>query len=419
MAVGTLALSGCQTATNTTSSAGGGGGGGSVGGTIAIDSLPTVLLSTMCGAVSKCGSWSMHFISTAGCSAILGSEFDTGDESADVKAGKLVYDGAKAAQCLAVMGSMCFAELDSEPAACKDVFSGVLADGATCDGNKYCKSRYCKLELGKECGVCAVAAKTGEKCETMGDGCVTGNACIEGTCIANGTVAIGGKCNSDKNCLPDHDCDWNSQPSVCKARGAKDAVCKNNQDCSKGLVCLMATFGAKDGKCGAAVAANQPCQKVGGPDNESCAAGSSCCVPATWDGKSLPDAKCLPLLKLADACTSHMQCGLDGECKDGKCALLPAKAGDACGAAGAPGTPKRCGAGLQCGAADKCAALSKVGEACKSKGHCEKGLDCNDADKCYAPSGPGGACDSQNSEYCANGAKCGDDKKCATPAVCK
>lgn len=406
-----LALFGCETAA--------GGSGGTSGGTIAIDSLPAALTSTMCGAVSKCGSWSTHFATTAGCSALLGGEFSTDDEVADVKAGKLAYDGAKASQCLAVMGSMCFAELDQEPAACTDVFSGVLADGAVCDQNKYCKSRYCKREAAKDCGVCAIAAKAGEKCDANGEGCQTNHACIDGTCVAHGTVVAGGKCNSDKNCLPDHDCDWNANPSVCKARGAKDAVCKNNQDCAKGLVCQMATFGGKEGKCGAPTAANQACTRIGGQDAEPCAAGSSCCVPTTWDGKTLPDAKCLPLLKLGEACTSHMQCGLDGECKDGKCALLPSKVGDACAAAVVPGTEKRCAFGLQCGAGDKCAALSKAGEACKGKSQCEKGLDCNDDGKCYVQSGAGGACNSQKGEYCANGAQCDSDNKCVAPAVCK
>ncbi len=411
--ISVVTLLGCETVTGNSSGAGGGGG------TIAIESLPAALTSTMCGAISKCGSWSTHFASTAGCAAMLGSEFSTDDEIADVKAGKLAYDATKAGQCLAVMGSMCVGDLDEEPAACTDVFSGVLADGAVCEQNKYCKSKYCKREAGKECGVCALAAKAGEKCDANGEGCMSNHACIDGTCIANGTVAAGAQCNSDKNCLPDHDCNWNVNPSVCKARGAKDAVCKNNQDCVKGLVCVMATFGANEGKCGTAAAANQSCNKIGGQESESCATGSSCCVPTTWDGKSMPEAKCLPLLKLGEACTSHMQCGLDGECKDGKCALLPAKVGDACAAAVIPGTQKRCAFGLQCGTGDKCAALSKVGEACKSKSQCEKGLDCNDAEKCYTQSGPGGACDDQKGEYCADGLQCGADGKCVAPAVCK
>ena len=411
LVIGALALLGCETAD--------GNSGGTGGGTISIDSLPAALTSTMCGAAGKCGSWASHFTTPTGCSATLGSELDSSAEVADVKAGKLLYDGAKATQCLAAMGSMCFDDLDQEPAACKEVFSGVLADGAVCDKAKYCKSKYCKRDSGKDCGVCATKVKTGEKCDANSEGCPADNWCIEGTCVANGTVAAGGKCSTDRNCLPDHDCDWNAQPSVCKARGAKDAVCKDNQDCSKGLVCQMAAFGDNEGKCGAPTALNQACTRVGGQDAEPCASGGSCCVPTTWDGKSKPEAKCLPLLKQGDACTSHMQCGVDGECKDGKCAVLPGKVGDPCAAAVVPGTDKRCAFGLQCGAGDKCAVLSKAGEGCNSKSQCEKGLDCNDDKKCYVQSSAGGPCDNQKGEWCGSGLQCGTDNKCVAPAVCK
>jgi hypothetical protein len=410
--VSAFALSGCEANTGTTSATGGGTG------SIAIDSLQSSLLSTMCSAVGKCSTWSTHYATPTGCVDIAGGEMDTSEQIADVKAGKLKYDGASAAQCLAVMGSMCLQQMDNEPAACTATFSGVIEDGKPCSDDKYCISRYCKTEPGKDCGVCAQTAKLGEKCEDYGNSCGKGNHCLDNVCVANGTVAAGAKCNSDDNCIAGHRCEFSADP-VCKPLGAKDAACQTNSECASGTVCVFATFNGNEGKCGAAIAGNQPCFKIGSYSKEQCANGFTCAVPASWDGKSIPEAKCLAMVKLGAVCTSHMQCGMDATCKSGVCATLPAAAGDACAPPMVAGSDGRCGASLRCGTDDKCAAKSKVGEACKGNSDCTKGLDCSNEDKCFVPGKPGEACDSSKGIWCDNGAECGADNKCVAKAECK
>lgn len=411
--VSAFAFAGCET------SSGGSGGSGGGSAAIPIDSLQTNLVTTMCSAVGKCSTWSMYFATATGCKDALSAEMSVMDEVTDVKAGKLKYDGASAAQCLAAMGAMCYQDLGAEPAACTATFSGVIEDGKPCSHDKYCVSRYCKTEPAKDCGVCAPTVKLGEKCDDYGNACGKGNACLEGVCVANGTVPAGGKCDSDDHCIAGHRCDYSASGPVCAPLGAKDTPCNNNGDCAKGLACIYPALNASEGKCAAPVAGNQPCFKIGSYSKEQCATGFTCAVPTTWDGKSVPEAKCLAMVKLGDACTSHMQCGMDGTCKAGVCAALPAAIGDACAPPTVQGSGGRCAPALRCGSDEKCAARSKAGEACKKSADCVTGLKCSDEDKCFAPGKAGEACDESKGMWCDDGMSCGSDNKCVAKAECK
>jgi hypothetical protein len=143
-------------------------------------------------------------------------------------------------------------------------------------------------------------------------------------------------------------------------------------------------------------------------------------MPADWDGKSMPDLKCHPLVKLGEACVSHLQCGIDASCSGGKCTALPGS-GQPCAAPfmPQPGAKGRCDMGLACGSDGKCGDRPGEGKPCND-GSCAKGLNCNyqmQEPVCYKALAEGAACKPDDGFGCAEGLMC-DGAKCVAP-VCQ
>lgn len=420
MALWAMTTSACTSSTGTNTVAptnSGGSGGGSAGTTpITLDNLQTELVKGVCASVAKCGTWTGHFGASGSCEQMFGSDFVNLDkEVSAIKAGKMKFNAAAAQECIAALASVCFGTQGAEPKACQDAFVGLVADGAACDDNDVCASDFCKLEMGKNCGVCAPATKPGDACSEAADDCSSGQNCINGACTAANTVTEGKKCLNDDDCTKGLTCAFGEMDAVCKALAAKGASCQDNDQCADGLTCVYSSFEGP-GVCGQAVAAGQPCIPSGGSSKEQCTPGHVCAIATDWDGKSPPDTKCAPLVKVGDACISHLQCGIDSFCNAGKCALLP-KSGESCAPPMMAGEGNgRCGLGLYCGPDKQCGAAPGEGKPCPS-GECGKGLKCNfqaDTPTCYAPLAAGAACTLDSGVNCANGLTCTDGKCAAT-----
>jgi hypothetical protein len=98
-------------------------------------------------------------------------------------------DEAEGASC-----SQFFSGAEVTPA-CDRVYSGTLADGATCEIDQECASAYCAFDFEASENVCATLPGAGAACEFR---CEDGLACIDGMC--SDLLANGAECMSDLDC---------------------------------------------------------------------------------------------------------------------------------------------------------------------------------------------------------------------------
>lgn len=290
-----------------------------------------------------------------------------GSFEASIDAGRIVYDGAAAATCLARIGLSC-TPLDVagrvEPA-CNRVFQGAVASGGTCARDEECAgAAYCDMTGAPACG---------------------------GTCKA--TVSVGAACNSSNHCANDAggtmECTTTAQNATAhcvlthyvsadagEACGDTDVDGDDREftSCSAGLFCRLAA-GLQTGTCTVPLAVGAACVQdvdacegdavcVGAPGAQTCRAitvmthvGDACDEPAL--------ITCNPLNRL--------------QCVSNVCALVGAGTlGQAC----RPTMTTDCNAGLYCleGGlqADSCQNLLPNGTLCPNGDvSCESGY-CDD-----------------------------------------
>jgi hypothetical protein len=316
----------------------------------------------MCNLIDRCfGDASAHLIGPD-CGAIMRSrllEASLPILQGSIDSGAIQFDAAKAAACVAQIGSTPCSGLlsmgDMNPVAdCEGAFVGTIAEGSACGTSDEC---------------------AGEAV------CVTEEAC-PGTCVAQ--VDEGGECNgNDEICKSPTSC----VAGICTAPLADGAACEegNGAECDDGLECTMGTCqaameGTFDGRNGAM------CDVSAGT---LCAAGHYCAITPTGQTcKTIASAGQACSFGLLTACEAGTYCqGIDFEAMafEGTCVALPGD-GEACLEDGFPCTP-----GLVCdtsGATATCTALKHIGEACGGSdvcfssrcadGACAPGVACDD-----------------------------------------
>ena len=284
---------------------GGGGGGGS----IAFEDLADEVGENLCSDAVECGLYPTK----QACLDSFG--FDLGQLEADLAAGLIEYDGAKARECLnASTVSICNlfdGEDGEEPAACDETFTGSIALGGSCFSDEVCAGDA-------EC-----------------DGFRTEDGCTAGTCIAAvPDPAIGESC-ANASCADNLRC--NAQ-QVCEERGSAGATCTGFDGCASGLVCEFGQDQA--GTCVALAATGAACNpEIGGSFFSACLSSNDFCDAA--------DSTCKNRLAVGASCSGETQlraCVRYAECIEGSC-VANLLLGEACIVDGAG---PNCIGGLDC-----------------------------------------------------------------------
>ena len=389
---------------------------------IAITALQASLADAVCASAAKCpGVFPFTFASPATCVAIFAGQLtDFTDLISEVQSGKIAYDGAQAAQCVATIRNSCsFFDAQKAPPGCDKTFVGSTADGAACQKNEECKSAFCN-QTSQDCpGVCAPQVASGAACKQSQE-CSGTLVCSGGKCVDNLPSKKGGSCDN-LICDTGLYCDSTTANPVCAELVAIGAPCSGGGN--GGTKCAGDGLCSTDIKTGAStcVARAKLGDTCGGPGATDCEAGLVC-VPNDKGASA-----CVTRAKLGEACTSTFQCGtIDTVCgTSGKCEVLPAK-GAACtcdvgskgGSCDAPaGQLYSCMPPFVCDATSKlCIDAPGKDQPC-GQGKCALGLTCI-SNVCKAPAASGEACDPNMGINCAKGLTCGADKKCAAP-VCK
>ncbi|MCO4761554.1 MAG: hypothetical protein KC502_08630 [Myxococcales bacterium] len=365
------------------------GSAGSTGGTsITIEALPTLTAEAMCDMQERCGKdgvFPITFSSKAACVENLkASMLSSMDEIAAVKDGKMVFDGKKAAACMALMKTMACGDLDMDTnETCDSVFAGTIESDKACDESKHCATGWCAgaNAPSQGCpGKCAAAKKEGEACESQSnDECAGALACIDKKCAKRTAAKDGESCAGGRPCAAGLYCPETPDP-VCAKQAATGEACKTSSACTKGLRC------AAD-KCAAPGKEGETCSASAGfgPSPE-CEKGLSCAM--LFEGGVPKSQTCMKSAALGAACTAVFECGgFDLYCKAKKCESLP-KVGEAC-ADKADAPMFQCQFGLKCGTDGKCKADgdAQEGESCASDS-CAGGLSCNAKQLCEKAAAP-------------------------------
>ena len=297
---------------------------------------------------------------------------DLADLIASVDAGKITYDGEKAAECIATMKTSSCS--DEEPAACDEVWQGNAAPGGECTRDEECAAGYCDESQGCP-GACTAYKQAGEAC-TFDDICTIGYDCIDDLCKAQPEIVDGAPCEAFDRCAGISVCVADKEgveTGTCQSRlslfrlgeGAECDITQYQDSysgfvkhdvalCKPGLSCVVESTDLANGtavsSCQKALASGAECG-YGAPDpcpsDEYCTADptadklSGTCTKLPLEGEPCLDlqtvqAKCGPSLQcednnictppkvLGDSCTQNKDC-VSGHCDDqsGTCALRP------------------------------------------------------------------------------------------------
>ncbi len=282
------------------------------GASIKIDDLDGKVLDAICTQDVACG----QFADKASCLAAL--QVSEAQIVADVKAGKIKYDGSAAADCLdAISGQSC--NLTDQlgagtPQSCLDALKGAVADAGACFTDEECVSANCDTSM-----------------------CTGGMMCCAGTCAAAPTkIAIGGDCSaSGSRCVDDAFCKQNGSAATCTAKVANGQPCTGFSDCVAGSICNL-DFTTGMGTCGSLPARGETCMADGFGCNSSedyCDSTTMKCTAKVAPGGACPAgnecvdyAKCNAMVCAAKAgaggtCMVTSDCLGDLECQSGTCGL--------------------------------------------------------------------------------------------------
>jgi hypothetical protein len=283
---------------------------------IPLDTLGARVVAAECAAEARCNQIS----SQALCRQTF--PLDIGQITADVAAGKVIYDGAAAGACLDALGAISCnrsERLASSVDACDRVFVGTLATGAACFSGTECVSGRCDI------AVC--------------DPAVT---CCAGQCAPKDVVqAIGQDCTAiATTCQEGAFCKFSGGTGVCTAKVAAGQTCDGFEQCASGLWCHMGATGTT-GTCVRLPARGQPCDEQTLPCDsiaDTCGPAGVCvalvgdgadCVVDTdcrSDARCLGTGKCGPKGTVADPCTDEADCLTWLECTNGACAARAPRA---------------------------------------------------------------------------------------------
>ncbi len=275
-----------------------------------------------------------------------------------LNAKKVLYDGTKVAACMAAMKAACSIDT-KEPPECKAVFTGTIADGASCSDNRACVSGVCS-GTATGCGKCMKLADLGEAC-TSDEVCSCSAYCVGGKCVVATPPTASQPCSFSLNCAAGLYCPTTQPTPTCAALAKLGEACDGSTLCDDTSTC-----GPQD-NCVAKSQKTEACVSSG-----DCATGLVCVADPTTQ-----KATCLTPAKTGEACTVAGQCAYaDQTCVSGKCASLPAK--------GQPCPNYQCDKHLICDTSDLtkpavCVALLASGATCASDlsaTPCDDGLVC-------------------------------------------
>jgi hypothetical protein len=290
-------------------------------GSIPIGDLGDKLLDESCTRAVRCG----EYPDKATCLASNSRIVDLGQLEADVSAGKVTYDGSKAADCLSVIFARgCTITEQLAPVssqACDDTFKGTVATGGTCFSEEECVSQSCdrsNCATALTCcaGTCnppvTASIASGGNCLPAGSVCVTGTFCKRDPTGSNATctpqVARGQPCTTlVDECVVGNIC--NTDPVT--GNGTCGKVPVEGEPCPDGLC---------DASSDACDAATRTCVRriaIGG----ACPSGSGCVRYANCDTATLT---CVPRASKGGACTTTGDCLGSLTCTNGVCVDAPA-----------------------------------------------------------------------------------------------
>lgn len=283
MVLGGSMLVGCGDDTNNTTS------GGTPAAPIALENLSQELAQSYCELAFSCCTameqtelfkdFPMPPKTAEECTTTFKDLYDTlvlGDAKASVDAGRVKYDGALAASCLAKVDGQCSAlgdeGISQTDEACNAVFVGLVPDGGECTSSQDCAGTdsYCPIPQGAMTGKCEAPAKEGEPCPNFN--CAAGLVCdfgaMNSVCIK--PLADGQMCTSDFSCVSEY-CD--SAGGTCAQKKPVGSDCASPQAC-KDSYCDFQTS-----KCTALKADGEACMFFDECQSRDCDQMTMKCVP--------------------------------------------------------------------------------------------------------------------------------------------
>ncbi|MEO8212484.1 MAG: hypothetical protein ABI560_04800 [Myxococcales bacterium] len=240
---------------------------------------------------------------------------------ADVKAGKVIYDGQAAAACLdlyRVLGcnvSDAASIQSSQVQSCREMFKGTVATGAACLTSEQCQSQDCDKS---DC---------------------PSTACCAGACVAR--ISEGGVCAGfGAYCADDLVCrvSGTDNAGICTALIAGGQPCTSRDSCVPGRVCNVVK-GTNAGTCGVLPSRGQECPGMACDSvADFCDPASKTCVgrvPVGGDCAGLPTGcvvyarcdvatmNCVARKRVGEACAQSNDCLIGVECTGGVCVPPP------------------------------------------------------------------------------------------------
>jgi hypothetical protein len=269
-------------------------------GSIAIGDLGDALVSSYCDLYVRCGV----VADQASCEQLFGTDVNVdADIIAAVEAGKVIYHGDKARECLngfftgTCDRSMIFGNR-SQPTACDETFEGTVGDAGICAIDEECISQDCVVpQCPDACcqGTCMGATAPGHP--TVGQACgpaiptCSNSFCDTTTLLCTAYIADGGACMSNSSCQTGL-CDQTTH--TCQTLVATGGACMNSTQCKLiGDSCPQGTM---------------QCTPVGGIGT-MCGTTSDCQANLSCDGTQ----HCIARPTVGQSCATSTGC-LDSYC---------------------------------------------------------------------------------------------------------
>jgi hypothetical protein len=155
---------------------------------IAREDMPAAYASGMCEALSVCCESLGQPMSVADCREFIEPNIANQNDPA------LSYDGQAAAACLAA-GTSAYRQCSTPSASvCERVWAGSLENGAACESNRDCQSRFCDSAL---CQTPEALPALGEPCTLE---CAEGAHCDQTTLRCRALEPEGAPCVASSEC---------------------------------------------------------------------------------------------------------------------------------------------------------------------------------------------------------------------------
>lgn len=209
---------------------------------------------------------------------------------AAIEAGRVVYDGDAARECIEGTEALGCEWDVSNRADCEAAFQGQIPEGEACSFDGECRTKNCVLPAG---------------CE---------DSCCMGLC-GRGSAVVDKACGDGISCVEGAYCDKTS--STCRPRKGEGSLCDSDSSCQPHMYC-------DDDAPDPAVCRLLPYEGESCPDYD-CALRNNDCIRQEDD-----TYVCVPVFDIGHACTSASQCPGYADCVDHVCVEL-GHTGDSCG----------------------------------------------------------------------------------------